>query len=775
MPWPTMSDYQEAIQNPRSGFADPELQHGQPVLDRLGLPRPITGGFASVYQLNYNGRKWAVRCFLREFQDHQRRYEAISHHLKACNLRYKVDFVLQPRGIRVHGQWYPILKMEWVDGKPLNTHVESILQDRHALQALAHSWSALVKELSIHQIAHGDLQHGNVLVANGSFKLIDYDGMYVPALRGLGSHEEGHPAYQHPRRSNHDFGPYLDNFAALAIYVALAALREQPDLWSAFDNGDNFLFRRDDFLNPSTSQVFAALQRLRDPAVLKLVKTLHEACKRNVNQVPHLEQALEERSVLQEEIVICPQCRQKNRVDLSQVTPHRICKCGKCGYAIRTGLPEWVQEQMSSAHTKISVDPHPSVRSPELHFVLSWKRPGLKREQRTRYEPIYEQRQRQIQVGEEPIYAERVRQVQIGEIPVYEERTRQVKKKVLWGIFGKKFVTETHKVQIGIKPIMKSELYRVQTGTRPIIRMEPYTVQVGTRPVVEETQQRIEGHTAATNAVCFSDDGSHVLSVGDDGYIFIWHCVSGDKLRSIRGHNQKISGITRLVAERFATCSWDQTVKIWRHDCSLERMLTISLKSRFYALAAPPDGKLLAGAIGHKRICVWDTDTGKAWPDLRGHTRKVLAVSFFPDGKRLVSGASDMTVRVWDMRTKSCEKVLYGHSDEVNCVAVSPNAQLIASGGSDGAIRLWDAQTGTQRLHIPAKAEVFTLAFSPDARYLWSGGSDQVIRCWDVHTGQAVGRLYGHTGAIRGLAVSPDGRSIASCSDDYTVQLWKSE
>lgn len=119
--WPIASDYSDAVQNPRLAFKDPELCAGRPKLDRLGLPWPISGMFASVYQFECPPRRWAVRCFLREFADQQRRYHAISQHLKTSKLPQCVDFEYQREGIRINGAWYPILKMEWIDGVPLNS------------------------------------------------------------------------------------------------------------------------------------------------------------------------------------------------------------------------------------------------------------------------------------------------------------------------------------------------------------------------------------------------------------------------------------------------------------------------------------------------------------------------------------------------------------------------------------------------------------------------------------------------------------------------------
>ena len=105
MAWPTPQEYNEAIQNPRTAFVDAELRAGQPVLTPLGLPRPITGNFASVYQMVCaNQRVWAVRCFLRDFADHQDRSAAISGHLARTQLPYMVDFTFRADGIRIGGR-----------------------------------------------------------------------------------------------------------------------------------------------------------------------------------------------------------------------------------------------------------------------------------------------------------------------------------------------------------------------------------------------------------------------------------------------------------------------------------------------------------------------------------------------------------------------------------------------------------------------------------------------------------------------------------------------
>src|SRR5579884_1423770 len=106
MSWPTPQDYNEAVQNPRLCFADPELQAGSSEVTTLGLPRPITGNFASVYRVRGPGGDWAVRCFWREYADLQERYAAISRQLQSARLPYTVPFEYLPQGIRVRGAWF---------------------------------------------------------------------------------------------------------------------------------------------------------------------------------------------------------------------------------------------------------------------------------------------------------------------------------------------------------------------------------------------------------------------------------------------------------------------------------------------------------------------------------------------------------------------------------------------------------------------------------------------------------------------------------------------
>jgi hypothetical protein len=265
MSWPSITDYQGVIQSPSTCLSDTELKCGTIVLNHLGLPKPNSGKFAIVYQMICNSGKYAVRCFQRHIPDQEHRYSLISNHLQQNKLPYISDFEFLKQGIRVKGIWYPILKMKWIEGEQLNTYVEKNLNKRQILESLACKFFQLISELKRCSIAHGDLQHRNILISNGDFRLIDYDGMYVPALKGFQSHELGLGNYQHPSRTGKDFDLHLDNFSAWVIYISLLALSKEPGLWHKFGCGDEFLlFEKSDFENPYTSAKFTELQQVKD-------------------------------------------------------------------------------------------------------------------------------------------------------------------------------------------------------------------------------------------------------------------------------------------------------------------------------------------------------------------------------------------------------------------------------------------------------------------------------------------------------------------------------
>lgn len=287
MAWPTPSDYQDAIQNPRSCFADARLRAAQPALGPLGLPKVASGNYCSVYELRAGGRRWAVRCFNRQVPDAQQRYRTIDEHLNRQTLPWLVGFDFLSDGIRIRGRWYPVVVMDWVDGVTLSRYLEKRVQDRAAVRALADQWPQVIADLRAAEIAHGDLQHGNILIAHEAFRLVDYDNLFVPAFRGQPSPELGRLHYQHPGRTARDFDLDVSNFSALVIYLSLRALAADPTLWR-FYNGENLVLTADDYKRPQTSAALAQMRASKDPLVPRLAAELTRCCALPVSQTPPL-------------------------------------------------------------------------------------------------------------------------------------------------------------------------------------------------------------------------------------------------------------------------------------------------------------------------------------------------------------------------------------------------------------------------------------------------------------------------------------------------------
>jgi hypothetical protein len=296
--WPDLTEYHEAVQHPPRAFADPGLRVVALELDRFGMPKPATGGNAVVYKARQPGgflsfkKTWAIRCFLRPISDHAERYEAISKHLHKVRLPYDVNFRFLKQGIQIRSSWFPIVKMQWAEGDLLHSHIEKQLRYPSSLATLRAKWVTLVRDLEAARVAHGDLQHGNILVRGGAIQLVDYDGMWVPALKGRHATEIGHRAYQHPERSEQDYGQEIDRFSALVIYLSLAALEQDATLWEHFHTGDNLIFVREDFQRVGRSAIWQQLRRIGSAHIDQLAAAMAAMLQQHPMKVGTLDSVL---------------------------------------------------------------------------------------------------------------------------------------------------------------------------------------------------------------------------------------------------------------------------------------------------------------------------------------------------------------------------------------------------------------------------------------------------------------------------------------------------
>lgn len=287
--WPTARQYAEAVQCPAVCFDEPSLRGMLPAVDKLGMPLVTSGQFAYVFKLNppdAPDESLAVRCFRGYLGDRAERYSALDAHLEAHRINALPRFRYMPKGILVVGRRYPVLVMEWVEGPTLDVYLDEAVGRREALMHLADDWLKLVAALHEAEIAHGDLQHGNIIVEHGQLRLVDLDGMFVPGLEGFRASEVGHQHYQHPARDITHFSRDTDNFSALVVYLSLISLAERPELWREHHD-ENLLFTRADFVNPDASELFKKIEAIGGEHA-RLASALRLAARSNPSEAPRL-------------------------------------------------------------------------------------------------------------------------------------------------------------------------------------------------------------------------------------------------------------------------------------------------------------------------------------------------------------------------------------------------------------------------------------------------------------------------------------------------------
>jgi len=294
------SDFSAIVQHPRIAFRDPVLQACDIQRDSLRRPLARAGAFAVVYKgIDPRGKAWALRAFTTESRERREHYEQITAHLKSRQLRCLVDFEYRESSIRSasDGRWYPLVVMDWVQGLTLFSWVQSKCRKGKgpSIAKGAQHWRKLIKELEAAEIAHGDLQHANVLVTpEGRLKLVDYDGMCVPALVGRRNLEIGVRPYQHPKRNESTLlSTRLDDFSSIVIYTALRALAADTSLWARHVDEpeyDKLLFRSEDFVDRERSPLYQDLMTSPDPDVRSLATQLFLFARGKMDDVPPLTQ-----------------------------------------------------------------------------------------------------------------------------------------------------------------------------------------------------------------------------------------------------------------------------------------------------------------------------------------------------------------------------------------------------------------------------------------------------------------------------------------------------
>ncbi len=284
---PDARAYLDALSDPVSR-ADVERRFGALECSPNGLPKVYAGAFSTTFHCETPGGGVALRCFTRSADDLER-YVVIADSLRHVRTAALCRTQYVPYGIRIGDAWWPAIEMEWIAGRTLDAEIEARLADSDAMLELATRFRETVQSLGALGIAHGDLQHGNILVADGQVRLIDYDAMFVPALAGMCQLEYGDRNYQHPKYRTAPFDGRLDRFSSIVIYTALVALAADRSLWSRFNVGGT-MFRVNDFTSNGSSELFRTL--LANTATSGLARALLVACRMPVEEVPTLEEVI---------------------------------------------------------------------------------------------------------------------------------------------------------------------------------------------------------------------------------------------------------------------------------------------------------------------------------------------------------------------------------------------------------------------------------------------------------------------------------------------------
>lgn len=281
MHYPSKEDYVKAVQHSES-FTSAELKRATFVLDRLWqIPRPAAGTTAVVFEAMIDGEPQALRFFTRDDASSRERYDALQDHFIAQNLVPHVAMShWMDNAIRISDHTWPVVRMQWVTGRTLNRHVEGLVknEDTGQLESLAKAWRQLVLRLQRAEFAHGDLQHGNVLIDDkGTLRLVDFDCSWITRFAGQPAPKEtGHRNYQPEHRP---WGRWMDTFSGLVIYTSLLALSKNPTHWHTLNNGENLLFRQEDFRPPYQTPAWAHLSSIQDRDLDLLVARLMECCR----------------------------------------------------------------------------------------------------------------------------------------------------------------------------------------------------------------------------------------------------------------------------------------------------------------------------------------------------------------------------------------------------------------------------------------------------------------------------------------------------------------
>ena len=267
MQYPLISEYVRAIQDASNNLD--ELAHLVPVQDDHGEPYRSSGAFAVVFKMKdeQTGKCYALKCFTEEQEGRAEAYRQIADELEFVDSSYITSVKYLDKEIFVDSSCeedeFPVLLMDWIDGETMENYIAENYQDNYAMAMLCYRFCKMAEWLRSQPFAHGDIKPDNIMVRpDGNLSLVDYDGMFVPTMKGQKSPTIGTKDFSHPLRTVDDFDETIDDFALASIALSLKVISMNSKLLDTYGASDRLLFSESDYRNPSSSKAISALQDL---------------------------------------------------------------------------------------------------------------------------------------------------------------------------------------------------------------------------------------------------------------------------------------------------------------------------------------------------------------------------------------------------------------------------------------------------------------------------------------------------------------------------------
>ena len=360
MQYPLISEYVEAIRMAEDNLD--ELTNLSSVLDDDGNPVMSSGNFAVVFKMKdrESGKLFALKCFTREQPAREENYLRITEELSYVSSPYILNVRYLPKELFVdtdqsNEDEFPVLVMDWVEGVPLDVYLRKCRNKLTDLLALSYKFCRMALWLWSQPFAHGDLKPDNILVdRKGDLTLVDYDGMYVPAMKGTKSRELGSANFRHPERTEEWFDKSIDDFPLALMALSLRAITLDPTLLNRYETKEALLFIEKDYRDIAHSKLYQEFCTHSSDKVMVRLLSLFQL---TLARVPISNQYTNLIDIHQEEYVVDNKYQINNssnlnvdRTKLQQLTPEQLYRLAGENYKKGNYQQAFVYYKQSAEH-----------------------------------------------------------------------------------------------------------------------------------------------------------------------------------------------------------------------------------------------------------------------------------------------------------------------------------------------------------------------------------------------------------------------------------------